>query len=198
MPELGPYGSVRGALSNERSYRDLMVETDAECGDDLRARRQGIDADGIEVIPGSAQDASGAGFRRAAGDLSPIRRPGRVLRVQAGIVILGGARLDRLGQLAGDEQDGFGHEASWNALNPPAARRSEKRHNLFRLASPSRLVGGRASGFKIDRKNLPLVYDVRDQQASSCFRVGTRLVNEQGGESFAGSFRLGPVTENAR
>ena len=23
MPELGPYGSVRGALSNERPYRDL-------------------------------------------------------------------------------------------------------------------------------------------------------------------------------
>ena len=23
MPELGPYGSVRGALSNERPYRDF-------------------------------------------------------------------------------------------------------------------------------------------------------------------------------
>ena len=54
----------------------------------------------IEVIPGSPQDARGAGLRRAAGDLGAVRRPGRVLRVQAGIVILGGARLDRLGQLA--------------------------------------------------------------------------------------------------
>ena len=68
-----------------------MVETDAECGDDLRARRQGIDADGIEAFPGSPQDARGAGLRRAAGDLGAVRRPGRVLRVQAGIVILGGA-----------------------------------------------------------------------------------------------------------
>src|SRR5437763_17216432 len=29
-----------------------MVETDAECGDDLRARWQGIDADGMEPLPG--------------------------------------------------------------------------------------------------------------------------------------------------
>ncbi len=26
MPELGPYGSVRGALSNERPYRDFGVQ----------------------------------------------------------------------------------------------------------------------------------------------------------------------------
>ena len=25
MPELGPYGSVRGALSNERPYRDSIL-----------------------------------------------------------------------------------------------------------------------------------------------------------------------------
>jgi hypothetical protein len=27
MPELGPYGSVRGALSNERPYRDPPEES---------------------------------------------------------------------------------------------------------------------------------------------------------------------------
>jgi hypothetical protein len=32
MPELGPYGSVRGALSNERPYRDLR---NVAAGDDL-------------------------------------------------------------------------------------------------------------------------------------------------------------------
>src|SRR5205085_8368279 len=30
MPELGPYGSVRGALSNERPYRDLR-DVNANC-----------------------------------------------------------------------------------------------------------------------------------------------------------------------
>jgi hypothetical protein len=80
-----------------------MIVTDAESGDDLHAGRQRIDAGGIEAIPGSAQDARGAGLPGAADDLGPESRPGRVLRVQAGIVIAGSARLDRLGQLAGDE-----------------------------------------------------------------------------------------------
>jgi hypothetical protein len=35
---------------------------------------------------------------------------------------LGGARLDRLGQLAGDEQDGLGHEASSRGLWAQEAR----------------------------------------------------------------------------
>jgi hypothetical protein len=30
MPELGPYGSVRGALSNERPYRDSGAPVSAE------------------------------------------------------------------------------------------------------------------------------------------------------------------------
>ena len=30
MPELGPSGSVRGALSNERPYRDVRRETGKE------------------------------------------------------------------------------------------------------------------------------------------------------------------------
>jgi hypothetical protein len=47
---------------------------------------------------------------------APSVAQGASLRVQAGIVILGGARLDRLGQLAGDEQDGLGHEASSRGL----------------------------------------------------------------------------------
>jgi hypothetical protein len=50
-----------------------------------------------------AQNASGAGLPSATDDLGPESRPGRVLRVQAGIVIAGSAHLDRLGQLAGDE-----------------------------------------------------------------------------------------------
>jgi hypothetical protein len=61
----------------------------------------------MEAIAGSPEDARGAGLRRAAGDLGPIGRPRRVLRVQAGIVILGGACLDRLGQLAVTSKTGL-------------------------------------------------------------------------------------------
>jgi hypothetical protein len=80
-----------------------MIVTDAESGDDLHVRRQRIDAGGVEFIPRSTQDASGAGLPGAAGDLGPEPCPRLILRVQAGIVIAGGARLDRLGELAGDE-----------------------------------------------------------------------------------------------
>jgi hypothetical protein len=45
MPELGPYGSVRGALSNERPYRDAgapeVQRTSENAGSFMRAQNDG-------------------------------------------------------------------------------------------------------------------------------------------------------------
>jgi len=52
MPELGPYGSVRGALSNERPYRDLRnVATNYpfERAQDLRGSSRILAAETIRV-----------------------------------------------------------------------------------------------------------------------------------------------------
>jgi hypothetical protein len=55
MPELGPYGSVRGALSNERPYRDSGAPRSTH----LRTKilSQGVGQDGaFEGVP-TALDA---------------------------------------------------------------------------------------------------------------------------------------------
>jgi hypothetical protein len=39
MPELGPYGSVRGALSNERPYRDSGARKQTETAGFLLHRK---------------------------------------------------------------------------------------------------------------------------------------------------------------
>jgi hypothetical protein len=41
MPESGPYGSMRGALSNERPYRDPDDETDHALKRPATKKRQG-------------------------------------------------------------------------------------------------------------------------------------------------------------
>ncbi len=50
MPESGPYGSVRGALSNERPYRDRNCEADVRTTIDT-ARLKGANPFNVIVSP---------------------------------------------------------------------------------------------------------------------------------------------------
>jgi len=50
MPELGPYGSVRGALSNGCLYRDWPQRGLSERVDDVPAGDGGADSSGLEAV----------------------------------------------------------------------------------------------------------------------------------------------------